>query len=222
VSSASTAATTAASSVAGDRDPDSAALSIAEGLDEPTPLELAPLWARSFSCLVLFILLAAVLFVTNAYFSIYVANFAEIYMIALAACLSLTLLALLLVSAGLPAAVEAMRTLLHTGTGSGASDPNASHAIASESTGPSFSSTTIVLCLPLIAILGALCWAVILTPFWFISYLFEGLAGWPWWASLIIDLVYLMGAILLFSWWNERMVQVHGRRIAARHLCGPS
>jgi hypothetical protein len=74
--------------------------------------------------------------------------------------------------------------------------------------GPSFSSTTIVLCLPLIALAMTLCWALVLTPLWLISYLLEGLAEWPWWSSLIVDMIYLIGAIVLFSWWNERMVKV--------------
>ena len=144
-------------------------------------------------------MLTALLFITDIWFTSYTAVHAEIYVVAIAACTAVILLVLLLVAFGWPAAVDAMRSIL--------SSPVIAKDGASETAGLSFHSTTLVLCLPLVELLALVCFALVLTPFWLISWIFEGLGGLPWWCSLLVDFVYLATAIVLFNWWNERLVK---------------
>jgi hypothetical protein len=114
-----------------------------------------------------------------------------------AACIVLTIIALMLVTTGMDTANEAVAFLFNSNTSSADSVPE----------DPICTPTKLVLFCPLLLIAAALAWSLVLLPLWLMSYLVEGLGGWPWWASLLFDLIYIGVAIFLISLFNEGMVR---------------
>jgi hypothetical protein len=86
-------------------------------------------------------------------------------------------------------------------------DSTSSSSQSTQPVDPFCTPTKLVLLCPILLIAAAFAWALILSPLWLISYLVEGLGGWPWWVSMLFDLLYLAAAIFLVFLFNENIVR---------------
>ena len=101
----------------------------------------------------------------------------------------------MLVAIGMEAANEAVSFIV---------SPNSTDARGIE---PLCTPTKLVLLCPVILLAAAVAWAFVLSPLWLMSYLVEGLGGWPWWMSLVFDFFYLALAFFLLSLYNESVAR---------------
>ena len=155
------------------------------------------IYARVLSSLILIGLLIGIIFGIYFWYPVMVPVYGGIFSISVAALTIFTSMMLLLVSMGVGPAIEAIRFL----------SINPSSNSSTSLSRSAVTDMTLLLWLPFLLIFSIAAWAVVVSPFWLISYLIEGVAKWPWWSALLLDLVFLVLSLWLIFTINEMMIR---------------
>ena len=143
------------------------------------------LYARIFSALALLLILVGLIFCIYYTYPAFSKVYGGLFLGSLGALSIITAIGMLLVVLGISPAEEAVRFL------------TVSTSSKSSLRISAISNQFLLFWLPSLMILSIIAWAFVVSPFWLVSYLVEGIGRLPWWVSLLVDIGVLF--ILLFS-----------------------